>query len=371
MSPEQLRTFFSKAAAYLRDPRFQAAEVEYKLRFQGELRPAMAAYRSGATSSLLQLTEALRSPNQNMIDWRVVQPLLEWCRRRPSKTRTALKALWFGGGPVENRFARFTAELVQGGIGQTGAQLSITSTLFMGLSAKEYPPIRTQRFGVAFLKASYPPFQRDQDATARYAHALRFLDHLIERAPDFGLQLQHRLEAQGVVWCVGGGWDENPEFGDLAVESADDEPTESEAARIVEKAARGRSLSETEKMALVLSRRGQGQFRDDLIGVWGRCAVTGCRDTRLLRASHLKPWKQSTNAERLDPFNGVLLAPHLDIALDCGLITFADDGRIVLSSTLSTADSKCLGIRRDMKLRYVDEQHQAYLRFHRDNVFRK
>ena len=241
----------------------------------------------------------------------------------------------------------------------------------MGLSAKQHPPIRTQRFQAAFLEAGYRPFQRDQDATARYAHALGFLDHLIERAPDFELHLRHRLDAQGIVWCIGGGWKGYAEFGNVTVEEREDGPDDAEAASLVERAARGRTLSETERRALVLSRRGQGQFRDDLIGVWGRCAVTGCRDTRLLRASHLKPWRQSTNTERLDPFNGVLLAPHLDIALDCGLITFTDDGSIRLSSTLSSADSKCLGIRRAMKLRYVDGQHRPYLRYHRTNVFRK
>ncbi len=192
MSLDQLRAFFSEAAAYLRDPRFQAAEVEYKLRFQGELRFAMAAYRSGTTSALPHLTAALRSPNQNMIDWRVVQPLLEWCRH--SKAREALKALWFGNGALDSRFGQFVADLGQAGISQTGARLSITSTILMGLSAKEHPPIRTQKFGVAFVQAGYPPFHRDQDATARYSHALRFLDLLIERAPGYGLELRHRLE---------------------------------------------------------------------------------------------------------------------------------------------------------------------------------
>ncbi len=206
MSADPLRAFFSKAAAYLRHPRFQEAEVGYKLRFQGELRPAMEAYRTGDASALAQLTAALRSPNQNVIDWRVVQPLLDWCERRSSNARRALKSLWFGNGSLDKRVRRFVAELGAAGMSQPGAQLSITSTLLMGLSAKQYPPIRTQRFGVVFGEADYPPFQRDQDASVRYAHALRFLDSLIGRAPTYGVRLRHRLEAQGVVWCLGRGW---------------------------------------------------------------------------------------------------------------------------------------------------------------------
>ncbi len=371
MSPTDLQAFFSKAAAYLRDPRFQPAEVGYKLRFQGELRQAMQAYQTGDTNALRQLAVALRSPNQNMIDWRVVQPLLAWCALRASNAPKALKQLWFGGGLIDERFRRFAGELSAAGITRPGAQLSITSTLLMGLSAKEYPPIRTWRFDVAFGEAGYPPFQRDQDAAARYGHALRFLDFLIEQAPNHGVQLQHRLEAQGVVWCLGGGWKGYVEFGDLTIAAPeDDEIDDAEAARLVENAAQGRELTETEKMTLVLSRRGQGQFRNDLISLWGRCAITGCRDVRLLRASHLKPWKKSSNAQRLDPFNGLLLAPHLDIALDCGLITFTDDGRIQFSSNLSSADCRCLGIGRSMKLSYVDRRHREYLRFHRRYVFK-
>ncbi len=368
MSPNQLRTFFSKAAAYLNNPRFQAAEVTYKLRFQGELRPAMEAYRTGDRHALPQLTLALRSPNQNMIDWRLVQAFLGWCERRASNARTALKSLWFDNGSVEKRFRRFAAELGAAGMSQPGAQLSITSTLLMGLSATQHPPIRTRRFGVVFREAGYPPFQRNQDVTARYAHALRFLDVLIERAPKYGVQLQHRLEAQGVVWCLGGGWKRSVEIGDRTIKSEIDE---AEAARLVEEAAHGRQLTETEKKVLVLSRPGQGQFRDELFALWGRCAVTGCRNPELLRASHLKPWRKSTNPQRLDPLNGLLLAPHLDTALDRGLITFTDDGRIQLSSNLSPADCTCLGIRRTMRLSYVDQRHRAYLRFHRQNVFRK
>lgn len=371
MNADHLHPFFSKAAECLSHPRFQELEVNYKLRFQGELRPAMEAYRTGDASALRQLTAALRSPNQNMIDWRVFRRFLDWCERRSSNARRALRGLWFSNGSLDKRARRFTGDLEEAGISQPGAQLSLTSTLLMGISAKQHPPIRTQTFGVVFSRAGYPPFQPDQDAADRYAHALQFLDFLIDRAPTYGVQLRHRLEAQGIVWRLGRGWKGSPRFRGETKEAEDDLMDDAEAARLVEKAAHGRKLTETEKKALVLARRGQGQFRDDLIELWGRCAITGCRDTRLLRASHLKPWRKSTNPQRLNPFNGLLLAPHLDTALDRGLITFTDNGRIRLSSSLSSADCKCLGIRRGMKLSYVQQRHREYLAFHRRNVFRQ
>ena len=51
-----------------------------------------------------------------------------------------------------------------------------------------------------------------------------------------------------------------------------------------------------------------------------KCAVTGLAIPELLKASHIKPWKDSTDEERLDIFNGLLLAPHLDAAFDRGFI---------------------------------------------------
>ena len=65
----------------------------------------------------------------------------------------------------------------------------------------------------------------------------------------------------------------------------------------------------------------------------GRCAITEVTEPRLLRASHIKPWaKCETDAERLDVYNGLLLAAHLDAAFDAGLISFTDEGAILFSS---------------------------------------
>lgn len=369
MTTQQFRAFFTEAKVYLATPRFQAAEVDYKISFQGELRPAMAAYRSRARNRQRQLIAALHSPNQNMIDWRLVQPLIEWCSESQSNSDEALTTLWFSRANPDKRVARFSSALHDVGITQIGAQLSIASTLLMGVSATEHPPIRTRKFSEAFRKSGFPAFAPDQDAAARYAHSCRFLDLLISEAPTFGLRLRHRLEAQGVVWCIGGGWKRNPDSDEPHTD--DDSLGDLEAARLIEEEARGRDLGETEKQALVLSRRGQGQFREDLIAHWGKCAVTGCRNLRLLRASHIKPWKESSNLERLDPFNGLLLAPQLDAALDCGLLTFDDDGKILLSSRLSPADGTSLSIRRGMRLSHVHPRHRQYLRFHRSNRFRR
>ena len=72
------------------------------------------------------------------------------------------------------------------------------------------------------------------------------------------------------------------------------------------------SLSSSERETIVKARIGQGRFRQNLIDYWSACAVTGCKEEHLLRASHIKPWSKASLEERLDLYNGLLLSPALD-----------------------------------------------------------
>lgn len=130
----------------------------------------------------------------------------------------------------------------------------------------------------------------------------------------------------------------------------------------------------TETEQLVVQRIGQDIFRDALMDFWsGRCAVTGLDQPELLRASHMKPWGDcDTDGERLDPMNGLLLAPHWDLAFDSGLVTFEENGDLRLSKRLTSAAVGLLaptGAARP-SLSHLKHGHQAYLRFHRQHVWR-
>jgi hypothetical protein len=128
----------------------------------------------------------------------------------------------------------------------------------------------------------------------------------------------------------------------------------------------------TEAERLVVQRVGQGIFRHGLLEYWeGRCAVTGLAVPELLRASHIKPWADcASDAERLDVFNGVLLAPHLDAAFDRGFISLADDGAVVVSSALESHDRQLLGLDASLRVRGLNDGHRAYLPWHRERVFK-
>ncbi len=128
-------------------------------------------------------------------------------------------------------------------------------------------------------------------------------------------------------------------------------------------------LSETERNAVIKSRIGQGLFRELLIQLWGGCAITGIEYLPVLKASHIKPWRDSSNSERLDPENGLLLTPTSDVLFDRGFISFNELGEILISKKLGEALQESLCLHKGMKLRAVSEGNKKYLSYHRDNVF--
>jgi hypothetical protein len=127
----------------------------------------------------------------------------------------------------------------------------------------------------------------------------------------------------------------------------------------------------TEAVAQVRRRVGQDLYREAQLALWGgRCSVTGLAVPELLRASHAKPWADSTDSERVDPYNGLLLAVHLDALFDRGWLAFTDEGHAVLSDALPADARSLLGLDREpLALREVRSTHVPYLAWHRTNVF--
>ena len=121
-----------------------------------------------------------------------------------------------------------------------------------------------------------------------------------------------------------------------------------------------------------MQRVGQDLFRWALLDYWqGRCCVTGLAVPELLRASHIKPWAScDSDEERLDVFNGFLLAPHLDALFDGGWMTVQLDGSLLFSTSLATDARQLLGLNEGIAVVGLTEAHQYYLKFHHHGVFR-
>lgn len=125
------------------------------------------------------------------------------------------------------------------------------------------------------------------------------------------------------------------------------------------------SASETEASYLRKARIGQGKFREGVMSVRNFCCVTGTVDPRLLIASHIKPWRESAKDERLDKHNGFMLAPHVDRLFDKGLISFSDDGDILVSNKGIEDVLKSWGISPDHRCPPFHRKNLPYLAQHR------
>ena len=121
----------------------------------------------------------------------------------------------------------------------------------------------------------------------------------------------------------------------------------------------------TERQGLVTSRVGQGHYRKEILARWeNKCAVTGLSITTVLIASHIHPWKEASDTERLDVGNGILLSPNLDALFDKHLISFEDNGNILISKLLDEGQKNVLGLD-GLSLQIIYDDMIEYLSLHR------
>lgn len=130
------------------------------------------------------------------------------------------------------------------------------------------------------------------------------------------------------------------------------------------------SLSETTKKALINARRGQGKFKNNVAEISHKCFVTGISDINFLRASHIKPWAESDNKERLDGNNGLLLAPHIDHLFDKGYITFINTGALVISPQLPDEVISTYRLFEYKTDHNLNKKQEDYMSYHRKYIFK-
>lgn len=130
-------------------------------------------------------------------------------------------------------------------------------------------------------------------------------------------------------------------------------------------------LQETEKEALVLARRGQGKFKQNVSLLERRCRITQVDRPEHLRASHIKPWRDSSNQERLDGENGFLLTPSIDHLFDRGFISFEDDGTLLISPVAYKPALQRMGVSTNhaSNVGSFTDRQKRHLEFHRNFVF--
>ena len=95
------------------------------------------------------------------------------------------------------------------------------------------------------------------------------------------------------------------------------------------------------------------------------CRVTRVNEPRHLKASHIKPWRDATDAERLDGANGLLLSPHIDHLFDEGYITFSSSQELVIVPEVRDKLLDAWGIDAGVRVGDFSREQNAYLDYHR------
>jgi hypothetical protein len=127
-------------------------------------------------------------------------------------------------------------------------------------------------------------------------------------------------------------------------------------------------MTNTEKEQLVKARIGHSNFKEGLINRECECRLCGVTDKRFLIASHIKPWSQSDDQERLDLDNGLLFCPNHDALFDKGFITFDENGEIIISEQIDEVTKVFLNIRDGVQIK-VSKGQLKYLEWHKNHVF--
>ena len=148
-------------------------------------------------------------------------------------------------------------------------------------------------------------------------------------------------------------------------------PTLNTVSEEINKINSNRMLKATEKESLIKSRIGQGKFRNEILKKYnGACIISGITDARLLVASHVKPWSVSDNDNRLSSENGLLLSSLYDKMFDLGLISFSEDGKLLISNELTPENTALAGLKKEnsYSLKYTSLLSQN-MEYHRDVIF--
>jgi putative restriction endonuclease len=130
------------------------------------------------------------------------------------------------------------------------------------------------------------------------------------------------------------------------------------------------SMNETDREAIVRARRGQGLFKQRVMRIETHCRITGVDNPNYLLASHCKPWRDSSNEERLNGDNGLLLTPSIDLLFDRGFIGFEDSGNLIISPVAHKPSLQRMGLETKgiTNVGTFTNGQRQFLEFHRNAI---
>ena len=244
-----------------------------------------------------------------------------------------------------------------------GGIYDLLACLFFIKDENRFLPIRSDNFDKRFAQLGIDFRTSAKCSWENYSQYIRIINCIRnEMNRHICLEQAARLlDAHSFVWIIGGKkyseWIPNKEKCFKEVIS-------------IEKELEEKKLSGgEERAALVKVRINQGAYRKELLKRYHSCALCGMGVDKALIASHIKPWSKCTKEEKTDIDNGFILCPNHDKLFDIGLISFDDEGHIIISKQISESDCDLLCISPENHIR-LKEGNKKYLRFHRE-LFKK
>jgi hypothetical protein len=133
----------------------------------------------------------------------------------------------------------------------------------------------------------------------------------------------------------------------------------------------GSTLEKTTRIALIYARKGQGLFKERIARFERECRITRVDNPAHLIASHIKPWRESDNEERLHAGNGLMLTPTIDHLFDRGFISFGDDGELLVSRVADQNSLMKMGVskERSSSVGTFNSDQKHFLDYHRKEIF--
>lgn len=124
----------------------------------------------------------------------------------------------------------------------------------------------------------------------------------------------------------------------------------------------------TEVERKILQRIGQDEFKKLLINKYESCALCDLMSNYTI-ASHIKPWADSNDIERLDGYNGFLMCPNHDYLFDRGLVTIDEYGSVIVSKQVIANQIRLFNIPDKINIP-IEIAHKKYLDYHWLNVYK-
>ena len=197
--------FIRRAKEYVDSGRLEDEESDYKREIGKKLADARKAVLDDS-SNWHDLFVSAMSADNNLIYWRHSDYIKKGLTDYPAEIVQALQAIWTRdevtlAQRVQNFWQLLPTSISEQISGQ-GVRTNVVSVLLMGLDIEQYPPFRVKVFNEAYDRTEYGQPEKDAAVATSYEYALSFLDRFIEEAAERGLQLDHRLDAQSVVWAT-------------------------------------------------------------------------------------------------------------------------------------------------------------------------